>query len=254
MVRYDPVCGMGNFNPHSQEGSDGTRRKDCGALYRISIHTPKKGVTWKVFKIFLWYNDFNPHSQEGSDNSPGAKTSESIISIHTPKKGVTSWQERKLRWWNISIHTPKKGVTNENLKSMVSDLISIHTPKKGVTGLATRNILRIGYFNPHSQEGSDFGLLLISPFAVKFQSTLPRREWRIVGVELEYFYKHFNPHSQEGSDAFKRGLEEYKRISIHTPKKGVTTITLTLFAVPEISIHTPKKGVTIVVIRGSTLR
>ncbi len=116
MVRYDPVCGMGNFNPHSQEGSDGTRRKDCGALYRISIHTPKKGVTWKVFKIFLWYNDFNPHSQEGSDGACNPEHPTHWLFQSTLPRREWLWITLNFSiCCKISIHTPKKGVTPLNV-------------------------------------------------------------------------------------------------------------------------------------------
>ena len=221
-----------NFNPHSQEGSDTTIHK-MERYIKISIHTPKKGVTNRSIFLFssgIFQSTLPRREWRWYDMILYAVWG---ISIHTPKKGVTVHAVRiAAPFTEFQSTLPRREWHEKFLKYFYDIMISIHTPKKGVTGLATRNILRIGYFNPHSQEGSDFGLLLISPFAVKFQSTLPRREWRIVGVELEYFYKHFNPHSQEGSDAFKRGLEEYKRISIHTPKKGVT----------------------IVVIRGSTLR
>ena len=101
----------------------------------------------------------------------------------------------------------------------------------------------------------------------QFQSTLPRREWQykaIEGITVPCdFNPHshegsdkantsrlmtrgdFNPHSHEGSDAFKRGLEEYKRISIHTPTKGVTPNPRSVEAAMSISIHTPTKGVTV---------
>ena len=58
-------------------------------------------------------------------------------------------------------------------------IISIHTPAKGVTSV-----------------------FLTATFSLLFQSTLPRREWRIVRL-------------------FQLGVE---RISIHTPAKGVTLL------------------------------
>ena len=55
-----------NFNPHSREGSD-PGAKDFAVTVRISIHTPAKGVTMRVFANPEETNYFNPHSREGSD-------------------------------------------------------------------------------------------------------------------------------------------------------------------------------------------
>ena len=65
----------------------------------------------------------------------------------------------------ISIHTPAKGVTlDTDTVSFFVD-ISIHTPAKGVTekmiALAREKL---------------------------FQSTLPRREWRVLSVNIEYTF------------------------------------------------------------------
>ena len=54
-----------------------------------------------------------------------------------------------------------------------------------------------------------------------FQSTLPRREWR-EKTFLDRIPNNFNPHSHEGSDIGAVRAKDEKRISIHTPTKGVT--------------------------------
>ena len=100
-----------NFNPHSQEGSD-----DIFTPLQlspvISIHTPKKGVTTGIGRMWIEIFDFNPHSQEGSDDlNNGIGKVMFYISIHTPKKGVTYFHQLSCQAWIISIHTPKKGVT-----------------------------------------------------------------------------------------------------------------------------------------------
>ena len=79
----------------------------------------------------------------------------------------------------------------------------------------------------------------------EFQSTLPRREWRICQCGKERIGKYFNPHSHEGSDLripLKSVCKLY--ISIHTPTKGVTNSPKGISAGETISIHTPTKGVT----------
>jgi len=55
----------------------------------ISIHTPVKGVTFKIIKM-RFYTE---------------------ISIHTPVKGVTKYIITSESFSHISIHTPVKGVT-----------------------------------------------------------------------------------------------------------------------------------------------
>ena len=54
------------FNPHTREGCDESGCKGL-TIYRISIHTPGKGVTYRFLTAL----------------------SQSDISIHTPGKGVT---------------------------------------------------------------------------------------------------------------------------------------------------------------------
>ena len=61
----------------------------------------------------------------------------------------------------------------------------------------------------------------------------------------DYDTTNFNPHSREGSDAAVGGMRNLRRkISIHTPAKGVTQFPGEGFKMPAISIHTPAKGVT----------
>ena len=101
-----------------------------------------------------------------------------------------------------------------------------------------------GDFNPHSRTGSDLGdlgNLLLRP--------------------------NFNPHSRTGSDVRDNRREFRDFISIHTPARGVTIVTVLVFIIlgyfnPHsrtgsdpgdiknildgaiISIHTPARGVT----------
>ena len=77
----------------------------------------------------------------------------------------------------ISIHTPTQGVTVNSLYPSQFYQISIHTPTQGVT------------FVSHSSNSCG-----------KFQSTLPRREWREMGIPHLRCRDDFNPHSHAGSD------------------------------------------------------
>ena len=86
----------------------------------------------------------------------------------------------------------------------------------------TRNMTRLQNFNPRSREGSDQDGEIEVEVLGKFQSTLPRRERRVLpcplghlgrisihapakgatklrNAEQQFFY--FNPRSREGSDS-----------------------------------------------------
>ena len=87
--------------------------------------------------------------------------------------------------------------------SMHSIRISIHAPAKGATSATW-----------HASAG-----------AMKFQSTLPRRERLCNGSNHVGRSSHFNPRSREGSDAVLEYV--YQRqfsISIHAPAKGATML------------------------------
>ena len=163
-----------------------------------------------------------------------------------------------------------KGVTSFACVPISCFWISIHTPTKGVTSATITSPLHNFDFNPHSHEGSDFDIYFWWLKTCKFQSTLPRREWRFYtwskwktkrisihtptkGVtalanNLADIFPDFNPHSHEGSDRYFFSVVISCIISIHTPTKGVTIADYSSGWVPEISIHTPTKGVTLQVI------
>ena len=131
------------------------------------------------------------------------------------------------QFYTISIHTPTKGATNEKGCIDFAFMISIHTPTKGATRsliIVTKTII---YFNPHSHEGSDLtaGRCLMN--LSKFQSTLPRRERLPTYLTTVLIMCNFNPHSHEGSDLLYLVLIMIRlKISIHTPTKGATRITI----------------------------
>ena len=56
---------------------------------KVSIHTPTKGVTYKM----------------------GRDIKDKVVSIHTPTKGVTNAADIHISSAEVSIHTPTKGVT-----------------------------------------------------------------------------------------------------------------------------------------------
>ena len=80
-----------------------------------------------------------------------------FISIHAPAKGATEDGDRIEVISRISIHAPAKGATTEFFEVGEGEEISIHAPAKGAT---------------RYMRGIAAELL--------FQSTLPRRERRIL--------------------------------------------------------------------------
>ena len=146
------------------------------------------------------YTNFNPHSHAGSDVCVMFVIAN--LSHFNPHSHAGSDKNVALpvspRY--ISIHTPTQGVTDFVLTFGILEPISIHTPTQGVT----------------------FFFLCLSRLLTRFQSTLPRREWRdlpalwcyhqmisihtptqgvtIIESALIRQYNNFNPHSHAGSD------------------------------------------------------
>ena len=99
--------------------------------------------------------------------------------------------------------------------------VSIHTPTKGVT-----------------MSGSSMVQISV------FQSTHPRRVWRLIRCRFRLLRCCFNPHTHEGCDCALNDEQGAEGVSIHTPTKGVTDGYRLLDYEFNVSIHTPTKGVT----------
>jgi len=80
------------------------------------------------------------------------------------------------------------------------------------------------HFNPHTREGCDFCQMLNA-------------------VVIMYF----NPHTREGCDSTAGDAISSRKISIHTPARGVTHRVTVWTIRLKISIHTPARGVTFAV-------
>ena len=98
-------------------------------------------------------------------------------------------------------------------------------------------------FNPRSHEGSDFFWYIVSTPKFRFQSTLPRGERQMFGLDIDvrlrfqstlprgerqsrtsfnYVQTDFNPRSHEGSDKNPFLNLSHGLISIHAPTRGAT--------------------------------
>ena len=233
------------FNPHSHEGSD-RRIKKRRNDWKISIHTPTKGVT---------------------STRPTTESS-TIISIHTPTKGVTL--PRHWLRWNQTDFNPHSHEGSDVWRGAYICFYIYFNPHshEGSDCIRQRRLRRSVFnFNPHSHEGSDSKDWQRHRQPGNFNPHSHEGSDSIVW-SVRSMRRDFNPHSHEGSDASDLISLVDSVISIHTPTKGVTQrrqwmshsweqFQSTLprrewrFATTQemledtISIHTPTKGVTL---------
>ena len=121
-------------------------------------------------------------------------------------------------------------------------------------------------FNPHTHEGCDVNFRLISRSLFQFQSTHPRRVWRIAALRQATALQFQSTHPRRVWHTFSRDMPTnpvfqsthprrvwpwlpwwrllWCLVSIHTPTKGVTQLEATINKLVKVSIHTPTKGVT----------
>ena len=124
------------------------------------------------------------------------------------------------QYYTVSIHTPTQGVTLMCVSCSFNGKVSIHTPTQGVTAVSSSNVGHSLGFNPHTHAGCDFNVCFLffqrqsfNPhthagcdivveknfFLFTFQSTHPRRVWRLWLVIWKQLSS-FNPHTHAGCD------------------------------------------------------
>ena len=98
-------------------------------------------------------------------------------------------------------------------------------------------------FNPRSHEGNDGFRYSSEIIFIKFQSTFPRGERRILQLII-VIYRNFNPRSHEGNDGQSKSLEY--RIYDFNPRshEGNDPIKSNVSNPVNISIHVPTRGTT----------
>ena len=209
-----------NFNPRSREGSDAFARLNS---FRFSYFNPRsrEGSDGSDADGQDHTEYFNPRSREGSDLSRG-RTSDRPTRFQStlPRRERPYLGFRVTKGSLISIHAPAKGATELFWCRLCVKHISIHAPAKGATLLICSLCLEI-----------------------IFQSTLPRRERRVLFLCVKLSHN-FNPRSREGSDEPYQRRTCHKAISIHAPAKGATKKQMQGVNPQEISIHAPAKGAT----------
>ena len=165
------------FNPHTHEGCDLLECSTNGNVKKFQSTHPRR--VWLHVFVFL---------------------SRFVLFQSTHPRRV--WHFLALRGGfgvGVSIHTPTKGVTLKQKQGDISEYVSIHTPTKGVTAEDWYHRPYIHCFNPHTHEGCDCSHHFRPRSATLFQSTHPRRVWRI---RLSHILLPvcFNPHTHEGCD------------------------------------------------------
>ena len=147
-----------------------------------------------------------------------------LISIHTPTQGVTI-RFISARYWFLYFnpHSHAGSDVYRRRSRRRAATISIHTPTQGVTFFPRFLDLLIQYFNPHSHAGSDEKDISLQNLQDRFQSTLPRREWRCYRkwYWMRYIFQSTLPRREWLSLSLSTTLSV--PISIHTPTQGVTT-------------------------------
>ena len=143
---------------------------------------------------------FNPHTHEGCDQATLPFRCNPAVSIHTPTKGVTRFAS--------SIF-------------LLSNCYNPHT-HEGCDFSIVQNLLVVDSFNPHTHEGCDTPPTALFSISHRFQSTHPRRVWRVF-LSFMLLHKSFNPHTHEGCDTHTISVHQHVKVSIHTPTKGVTS-------------------------------
>ena len=115
---------------------------------------------------------------------------------------------------------------------------------EGSDGTYAFNSVVNGSFNPRSHEGSDDHKWYTYLPDHEFQSTLPRRERRLVCMTL-HLLRIVSIHAPtKGATQIRRQFPNSLAVSIHAPTKGATALkSIKLVHIP-VSIHAPTKGAT----------
>ena len=158
LTRYYPSWAVACFNPHTHEGCD-SGKSQIEKFWRVSIHTPTKGVTEKSMTILNFIISFNPHTHEGCDLNL-VKNSLLLMCFnpHT-HEGCDCKSPHLVFLLNLFQSTHPRRVWRTICKGIQysSQFQSTH-PRR--VWLSMVCILFQGFpcFNPHTHEGCDISL------------------------------------------------------------------------------------------------
>ena len=192
--------------------------------------------------VLLPLCSFNPHTHEGCDILKEPEREVLIVSIHTPTKGVTRQKSSNVRNQKFQSTHPRR--VWPKLDRVICFLVSFnpHTHEGCDWRFAVRATYRWS-FNPHTHEGCD-SRIASSLVGNQFQSTHPRRVWRLFLIVRLRLIKCFNPHTHEGCDLSRQIWIGYlASFNPHT-HEGCDHSCIQCRVAAQVSIHTPTKGVT----------
>ena len=145
----------------------------------------------------------------------------------------------------ISIHAPRTGSDCLSTKcSRPDSLFQSTLPARGATATSSPTRPISTHFNPRSPHGERRGLLLcLLQFPLNFNPRSPHGE-RQNGCENHLRdTTNFNPRSPHGERrGCRRSALRNQSISIHAPRTGSDSITVTIAVEIHISIHAPRTG------------
>ncbi len=175
-----------NFNPHSHAGSDSPCIRPCCQLRKFQSTLPRREWHWRR-GVPSGRNHFNPHSHAGSDETGKSRHCGNGISIHTPTQGVTGQGWNYWQYYHDFNPHSHAGSDQVPIQWPLLFLISIHTPTQGVTAIAINRFICVKFQStlPRREWPARYQ---IETMAIAFQSTLPRREWRDAISELNIGY------------------------------------------------------------------
>ena len=143
------------------------------------------------------------------------------VSIHTPTKGVTSYHSiGTTELLRFNPHTHEGCDRHLNKSSIPTYCFNPHT-HEGCDHIIYALQQRYISFNPHTHEGCDLVNLILIRLMLSFNPHT-HEGCDLLGDVSASGNVGFNPHTHEGCDDFIFYLCTMKKVSIHTPTKGVT--------------------------------
>ena len=197
------------------------------ATKNVSIHTPTQGVTHLRLpqRLIPMFQSTHPRRVWQKWNALLLKV-RLFQSTHPRRVWHRGWHEQiPMLCFNPHTHA---GCDRMEILENVLSIVSIHTPTQGVTVWTQPYTYRTFCFNPHTHAGCDGRFVKGHNYGFKFQSTHPRRVWRmefllswgeemfqsthprrvwhhVVNTSINNIVS-FNPHTHAGCDSISNNI------------------------------------------------
>jgi len=210
----------------------------------VSIHAPRAGRDLQAFGVVSVHMRFNPRAPRGARQSPATVVFQAAEFQSTrPARGATAGTERFQPVRFVSIHAPRAGRDNvgpvqillvegfnprapRGARRLVQQAaarrrgVSIHAPRAGRDKRSPFRVGRRRRFNPRAPRGARLPIRRCSAALRRFQSTRPAR----------------------GATVGNLPLPLHIVVSIHAPRAGRDTRSLSTGSLDSVSIHAPRAG------------